>query len=184
MVLSDIEINKEMKSGRLKIYGENIYVGPSSIDFHLSGSGKVLKLEDSRILDCKSDNSNLFEEIDFTELHGIDIIPGSFWIMSTTERVVLPNDIAGFIQGRSSLARLGIQVHCAGFADPGFDGTITLEVSNMTQKSIRMYANMRICQIVFVRTGKPASVGYSQKKDQKYNKQEGPQLSKIHEDKS
>lgn len=81
------------------------------------------------------------------------------------------------------MARLGLNVHCAGFFDAGFSGTATLELTNFTKKPIILYENMRICQLVFFRTISPSKVPYYKKKDAKYNKQIKPEQSKIYEDK-
>ena len=102
--------------------------------------------------------------------------------MSTKETLTFSNSIAGFLQGRSSVARIGLNIHAAGFFDPGFSGTATLEVTNFTQITIILYENMRICQMVFVKVAIPSSDNYGIRKESKYQGQKGPTLSKIHED--
>jgi len=177
MILSDADIKKAIDDKKIIISGDEheLYIGPSSIDLHLSGSAKRLNDDDAAIM-IGDDHSIHFSSIDIDEFY---IYPGQFWIMSTTERIKFASDICGFVQGRSSIARLGIQVHAAGFVDPGFDGTITLEVTNMTNRLIRIKKGTRICQMVFALTNSPCEVDYSQKRDAKYNGQVGPTLTKI-----
>jgi len=180
MILSDKDIKRELKSKKeLDIIGvKDLYIGSSSVDLHLSGMAKVLHTSGG-IMDCKTDNTERFETIPFKD---IVIQPGVLYILSTKEKIKLGKSIAAFIQGRSSLARLGISVHAAGFADSGFEGTITLEVTNMSIVPIRIYEGMRICQIVFIRTETPSEVGYGEKKGAKYQNQTEPGISKINEE--
>ena len=188
MVLSDREIKDLMHAKELIITGINprdLYIGPSSMDLHLDNKAKILvnDIPDGVAIDTKNKESvdSMFRiHNDWSKLI---IYPGEFYILSTKERMVFPKNVAGFVHGRSSLARLGINIHAAGFVDPGFNGTITLEVTNFTNVPIILYDNMRICKMVFIRTGESVETGYSEKQDAKYNGQEGPTLSKIYEDK-
>ena len=76
--------------------------------------------------------------------------PHTFILGSTIEKIELPADIVARVEGRSSIGRLGLTVHVtAGFVDPGFKGNITLEIANLSNNTITLYKNMRICQIVF-----------------------------------
>ena len=113
---------------------------------------------------------------------GIDILPGEFYILSSVEKFKLGRSIAGFVHGRSSLARNGLNIHMAGFVDPGFEGNITLEVTNFTKRPIKLQKHMRVGQMVFMKTGMPVQTSYAEKKDSKYNHQSGPTLTKISED--
>ena len=90
--------------------------------------------------------------------------------------------MAGYLQGRSSIARIGLNIHAAGFADPGFEGNLTLEVVNFTNYPIVLKKHTRIGQMTFQRTGRPCEVPYGAKKDSKYQGQVGPTLTKVHED--
>lgn len=180
MILSDRDIRKELAKGNLFSGDKELYIGPSSVDLHLDNKAWILVPSNSdEIMDCKQDNSKFFESYDNWD--NLVIHPGEFYILSTNEKVILPDNIAGFLQGRSSLARLGLNIHAAGFFDPGFSGNATLEVSNFTNIPIKIYPGMRICQMVFVYTYGPAS-GYKGKSDAKYSGQSGPTLTKIHLD--
>lgn len=180
MILSDRDIKKAMKLGKLLITGfEELYIGPSSVDLHLSRKAKRLK-NNTDLLDQKFNNGDKFSDVVDDEFI---ISPGQFWLMSTIETISFPNGVCGFVQGRSSIGRLGLQIHCAGFVDAGFKGQITLEVTNVTSVPIRIYAGSRICQMVFVETKTVAEIGYADKKDQKYSGQVGPTVTKSQEDK-
>lgn len=184
MILSDRNIRLAMEEKELHINrpdGQELYIGPSSVDLHLNGKARKL-MRDLPIhvqLDVKKDNSHLFETFEFERLV---ILPGDFFILASDEMMKFSNRIAGFIQGRSSLARIGLQIHAAGYFDPGFQGTATLEVTNMTQVPIVIYSGMRIAQMVFMRTQTPVEVSYVEKNDSKYFGQNDPTLSQIHKD--
>lgn len=184
MILSDVEIKEALEKEDLKIEGvEDLYVGPSSVDLHLDNTALILdktKTEGIKSIRTDKDSSEYFtEHKDWKE---ITIYPDEFYILSTREKLTFNSSIAGFIQGRSSIARLGINIHNAGFFDPNFSGTATLEVTNFTRIPITIPADTRICQMVFIRTGKSSENGYHKKKDSKYQGQSGPTLTKIHKD--
>ena len=88
-------------------------------------------------------------ELDKNDLKRAVLLPGEFLLASTTETVTIPNDLVGQVVGKSSLARLGLIVECAGFIDPGFNGQITLELYNLSDKPIELTKINNICQIVF-----------------------------------
>ncbi len=179
-LLSDRDIKKSLKNKELIITGHKpLYIGSSSVDLHLSNVVKILT-DDNKPIDTKRKETIVFKKWKFKKLV---IFPEEFYIVSTKEKIVFPNNIAGFLQGRSSMGRLGLNVHCAGYFDVGFSGTATLELTNFTKKPIILYAGMRICQMVFIRTESPAQMSYAQKKDSKYFGQIEPEESKIYEDK-
>lgn len=181
MLLSDHDIKIEMDKGEIIIIGsDELYIGPSSVDLHLDNVSKILTRGVDRTIYVGKDASKEFiEQSDWDE---ITIHPGEFYILSTIEKITLGDDIAAFVQGRSSIARLGINIHAAGFIDPGFSGNITLEVTNFTSVPIVIPKNTRICQLVFMYTCSPCDVPYNMKKDSKYMNQAGPTLTEIHKD--
>ncbi len=190
-VLSDIEIMNEIGKDNLVITGwPELYIGPSSLDMHLDNKCKTIDatkvsyfLTDEGTvdgIDISADNSDIFTEENDWEY--IVLYPRQLYLLSTVERIKFPDDVVGFIQGRSSIARLGINVHNAGYFDAGFEGTATLEVTNLTQYPIKVPKHTRICQMVFVRTGMAAQVPYGKKKDSKYQGQNGPTLTGAHQD--
>lgn len=190
MILSDSDIREELFKGGLHIESPlPIYFGPCSIDLHLDNKAFILSEkkmnelpEGDRILDIahKERAKDLFEE--YNGWDGIIINPGEFYILSSVERLTFDRRTVGFIQGRSSIARMGLNIHAAGFFDAGFIGTATLEVTNFTKYPIHIPKHTRICQMVFARTETPCETSYAEKGDSKYQGQSGPTLSEIHKD--
>jgi dCTP deaminase len=110
--------------------------------------------------------------------------PGEFVLGSTLERVRIPDDLVARLEGKSSLGRLGLLIHStAGYVDPGWDGSLTLELSNVANLPITIYAGMRIGQISFFRLTSPAQVPYGSKGTKsKYQGQRGPTASRFFEE--
>lgn len=195
--MSDIEIKEAISNKEIEITGiDEVHIGSSSVDLHLDNRSMILDSEKVKGSDFihvagqepfhglsfkdKERSSALFTE--YNNWEEIVIYPGEFYILSTVERIKFADNIAGFVQGRSSLARMGIQVHCAGFCDVGFEGTITLEVTNLTLHPILISKNTRICQLVFAKTGKPSETPYGKNKRDKYQNQSGPTITRISKD--
>lgn len=185
-ILSDGEIKEALARGDIGISGlTELYFGPSSLDLHLDNKAMILddsKFSEGEIMDFREKEKTAGKFTEYNDWDEIVIYPGEFYILSSVEKIKFADDIVGFIQGRSSIARMGINIHAAGFFDCGFEGTATLEVTNFTKHPIRIPKNTRICQMVFARTGKPAEIPYGKKKDSKYQGQSGPTITSIHKD--
>jgi dCTP deaminase len=135
MILSDRDIRAAMDFDGLIIYDWDGELQPTSIDLHL---GKTIIDEDGHrwVLETSSDSFKLQ--------------PGQFILAATAELIVLPRRLAGILVGKSSLARIGLQIESAGYVDPGWNGQLTLEIKNLTQRqTLTLYAGMKICQIRF-----------------------------------
>jgi dCTP deaminase len=110
--------------------------------------------------------------------------PGDFVLAVTMERVKIPTDLLGRLEGRSSLGRLGIVVHStASIFDAGWDGQCVLELGNLGRMPVALYPGMRICAMAFEQLSSPAEVPYVNRKDAKYKFQSGPQESRYNQDK-
>jgi dCTP deaminase len=180
-VLSDASICWRVEHGLIGIEPftkENVQ--PASIDFTLSNHFWVFK-ESFRALDPKMDVRGDMQESYASPFFVLRSF--GFAIGSTVERVKLPDNIVGRLEGKSSLARLGLAVHStAGFFDPGFEGSCTLEFFNMTHRDILLHPGMKICQMSFLRMDGPASRPYGTKSlGSKYAGQIGATPSKMHE---
>jgi dCTP deaminase len=105
--------------------------------------------------------------------------PNSFVLAATLEYVKVPSDLVLRVEGKSTLARMGILVHTAGFVDPGFEGTLTLEISNQSEIPVALYPGMYICQIAVEYLSSPAEVPYNKRKKSLYSKQKYPQVAKL-----
>jgi len=181
MVLSDRTIARLIDEGRIVIdpYDESL-LQPSSVDVRVDRLFRVFRNNRASFIDVK-------REQDLTELVEIDgeepfiLHPGEFVLGSTLERVALPDDLVARLEGKSSLGRLGLLIHStAGFVDPGFDGHVTLELSNVANLPITIYYGMKIGQISFMRLSEPARAPYgSGALGSKYQGQRGPTPSRY-----
>lgn len=175
-VLVDHEIVKAVQTGYIYIDHFNpAHVCPNSYDITLlnsfgtqSGSGTI---------DPRWEKNS----VELKECDEIEVAPGEHMLGCSTEYFRIPNDIVAFLHGRSSWARLGLQIHCAGLLDSGWEGQITLEIMNFNKRPILLRAGDRIGQVTFHRCT-PCEVPYSLKKKSKYNQQTGATGSRIYGD--
>ena len=165
MILSDRSLREEIAANRILIEPlDERCIQPSSID-------------------VKLDLEELTELISVPDDGVFMLHPGEFVLGSTLERVALPDDLVARIEGKSSLGRLGLLIHStAGFIDAGFDGHITLELSNVASLPITIYPGMKIGQVSFVRMTTPADNPYGKgATGSKYQGQRGPTPSRYHQ---
>ena len=184
MILSDRTIHEELAAGRIVIdpLGDNA-VQPSSVDLRLERSFLVFRNYTRGLIDVKQDLSDLTELVEVGPDEPFILHPGEFVLGSTLERVVLPVDLVARLEGKSSLGRRGLLIHStAGFVDAGWDGQLTLELSNVANLPITLYPGMKIGQISFIRMTTPADVPYgSNAVGSKYQGQRGPRPSRYWE---
>jgi dCTP deaminase len=181
MLLSDRDIAAEIKSGRVQVDPfEPKMIQPSSVDVRLDRFFRVFENHKYEVIDPSIEQSELTREVavapdDFFILH-----PGEFVLASTYEVITLPDDIAGRLEGKSSLGRLGLLTHStAGFIDPGFSGHITLELSNVANLPVKLYPGMKIGQLCLIKLSSPAEHPYgSALYGSRYQGQRGPTPSK------
>jgi dCTP deaminase len=181
MLLSDRDIAAEIKSGRVKVDPfDPKMIQPSSVDVRLDRFFRVFENHRYEVIDPSVEQSELTREVavapdDFFILH-----PGEFVLASTYEVITLPDDIAGRLEGKSSLGRLGLLTHStAGFIDPGFSGHITLELSNVANLPVKLYPGMKIGQLCLIKLSSPAEHPYgSALYGSRYQGQRGPTPSK------
>jgi dCTP deaminase len=184
MVLSDRSIKEALAEGRLIIEPlSDDCVQPSSVDVHVDRYFRVFRNHSQRVIDVREAQEDLTELIDVGEETPMILHPGEFMLGSTTERVALPDDLVGRLDGKSSLGRLGLVIHStAGFIDAGWDGHITLELSNVANLPITLYPGMKIGQISFFQMTTPADRPYgSSGLGSKYRGQRGPTPSRYSE---
>ena len=181
MILSDRDIIKAIKSQHLVIDPfEDECVQPSSYDLHLAREVLVFDSHKTAVVDVK-------EKTEVTRLVQLDeegfvLHPQEFILGSTEEFFKIPADLAAKLEGKSSLGRLGLVIHAtAGYVDPGFEGQLTFEISNISRLPIKIYPRMKIAQICFFQMTSPARVPYgSRKLGSKYKGQRGPTPSKVY----
>jgi dCTP deaminase len=161
-VLSDGTILQLVEEGRITVEPwDPSLVQPASVDLRLGDSFRVFHNYRVSAIDLQSPPENLTEEVVVPEGEAFVIHPGDFCLGRTLEWVELPDDIVARIEGKSSLGRLGLIVHAtAGFCDPGWKGTLTLELNNLTRVPIRLYPGLPIAQLSFMGLDRPAQRPY------------------------
>ncbi|MGH9247676.1 MAG: dCTP deaminase [Acidimicrobiales bacterium] len=184
MILSDRTIREELAAGRIIIDPvDDSCIQPSSVDLHLDRYFRVFLNHTMGHIDVKEDLEDLTELVEISPDGVFMLHPGEFVLGSTLERVGLPVDLVARLEGKSSLGRLGLLIHStAGFVDAGWDGHLTLELSNVANLPITLYPGMKIGQISFLRMSTPADVPYgSAEIGSKYQGQRGPTPSRYWE---
>ena len=183
LILSDGTIRSFLASGRIGIepLGDGA-VQPSSVDVRLGSQFAVFANHRYSSIDVRVEQPGLTNLVEVPEGEPFVLHPGEFVLGSTLERIRLPDDIVARIEGKSSLARLGLVIHStAGFVDAGFDGDVTLELSNVATLPILLYPGMRIAQFAFFALDRPAEHPYgSGASGSKYQGQRGPTSSRYH----
>ncbi len=181
MLLSDRDIKAEIDSERvgLEPYAEDM-IQPSSIDVRLDRWFRVFENHRYPFIDPSVEQPDLTRLLEPQGDEPFVLHPGEFVLGSTLEVVTLPDDIAGRLEGKSSLGRLGLLTHStAGFIDPGFSGHVTLELSNVANLPIMLYPGMKIGQLCLFRLSSPAEHPYgSEKYGSRYQGQRGPTPSR------
>ena len=182
MILSDRTIRAEIAAGRIKVDPfDPAMVQPSSIDVRLDDQFLVFRSHTRAVIDVKEDLSDLTELVTVDEDEAFILHPGEFVLGSTAECIGVPDDLVARIEGKSSLGRLGLLIHTtAGFVDAGFEGYLTLELSNVATLPITLYPGMKVGQISFIRMDGPAEHPYgSGSLGSKYAGQVGPTASQY-----
>ena len=184
VILSDRTLREQLAAGRIVIDPlDESCIQPSSIDVKVSNLFRVFRNHTAAVIDVKEDLENLTELVT-VPMDGVFMLhPGEFVLGSTLERITCPDDLVGRVEGKSSLGRLGLLIHStAGFIDAGFDGHITLELSNVANLPITLYPGMKIGQISFMQMTTPADRPYgSGARGSKYQGQRGPTPSRYFE---
>jgi dCTP deaminase len=197
MILSDRDIRAAIESGRVvietadelraKVSADELFthIHASSMDLRLGNTFKLYEHSKFALLDPKRPETftGLMRTITIPDGEAYLVQPGEFVLGVTQEKITVPDDLVVRVEGRSSLGRLGIIVHStAGFVDPGFSGTITLEISNLNRMPVALYPGMRICQLAFEMMSSPAEMPYNKKPFSKYQNQVLPEESRLSAD--
>jgi dCTP deaminase len=183
VVLSDATIARALSEGRIEIdpYDDSL-LQPSSVDVRVDRLFRVFHNNRYPYIDVKQEQEELTELVRVQGDTSFILHPGEFVLGSTLERIRLPDDLVARLDGKSSLGRLGLLIHStAGFIDPGWDGHVTLELSNVAKLPITIYPEMKIGQISFMQMTEPAAKPYgSAEIGSKYKGQEGPTPSRYY----
>ncbi|MDX3657594.1 dCTP deaminase [Streptomyces sp. ID05-26A] len=183
MLLSDQDLRKEVESGRLALDPFDVeMLQPSSIDVRLDRFFRVFNNTKYTHIDPSQQQDELTSLVETPAGEQFVLHPGEFVLGSTYEMVTLPDDLAGRLEGKSSLGRLGLLTHStAGFIDPGFSGHITLELSNVANLPITLHPGMKIGQLCLFKLSSPAEHPYgSAQAGSRYQGQRGPTPSRAY----
>ena len=183
VLLSDRDLRKELDEGRLELDPfDAAMIQPSSIDVRLDRFFRVFDNTKYTHIDPSQQQDELTSLVETPDDDPFVLHPGEFVLGSTFESVRLPEDLAGRLEGKSSLGRLGLLTHStAGFIDPGFTGHITLELSNVANLPITLWPGMKIGQLCLFRLSSPADHPYgSTQAGSRYQGQRGPTPSRAY----
>lgn len=188
MVLSDRDIVRALEAGRIKITPApdlSRQLGSISVDFRLGTTFMVFEHSRHSFIDPRHPQSigEAMRTIEVEEDQPFIMQPGDFALASTIESLELPDDLLGRLEGRSSIARLGITVHStAAVFEPGWVGTATMELSNLGRMAVALYPGMRICAFSFETLSSPVETPYRKKIGNKYAGQVTPRASLLSEE--
>jgi len=188
MILSDRDIIEALETGRITIDPPPdlaVQLGSVSVDFRLGRTFMVFEHSRHSFIDPRQPQSigDAMRTIEVAEDEPFIMQPGDFALASTIESLELPSDLLGRLEGRSSIARLGITVHStAAVFEPGWIGTATMELSNLGRMAVALYPGMRICAFSFETVSSPVMTPYRTKKGNKYAGQITPQASQLSEE--
>ena len=188
MILSDKDIKKYLKERKIKIIPKpNLkeQLSSASLDIRLGNEFRIFEDTKHPFIDVRDPKTfqNITRLVKLKDSEPIIFQPNQFILAVTLEKIFLPDNISVRIDGKSSLGRLGVVIHStAGHIDPGFQGRITLEMSNIGNLPILLYPKMRICQLVFQELSSPSQTPYYKRKTAKYLRGKYPGESKIHEE--
>jgi dCTP deaminase len=181
VLLSDRDIRAQIAEKRVGVEPfSDAMIQPSSVDVRLDKFFRVFENHRYEVIDPALEQPELTREIIAEDGEAFILHPGEFVLASTYEVITLPDDIAGRLEGKSSLGRLGLLTHStAGFIDPGFSGHITLELSNVANLPVKLYPGMKIGQLCLIKLSSPAEHPYgSAQYLNRYQGQRGPTASR------
>ncbi|MBQ5331095.1 MAG: dCTP deaminase [Oscillospiraceae bacterium] len=174
MILSDGTIREMIEKGELEVSPiEDSQIQPASVDIRLGETFSIV--EDSSKGIIKLDEKTEYKTITADRYL---LLPGQFVLATTMEYVSLPDNLTAFVEGRSSLGRMGLFIQNAGWVDPGFKGEITLELFNANRCAIELKSGRRVGQLVFALMDKNAQHPYRGK----YQGQRGATGSRVYMD--
>ncbi len=171
MILSDRTILKMLEEQTLTITPlERSQIQPASVDIRLGDTFSIVEDSSAGVITMQSEISYKVIKADTYVL-----LPGQFVLATTMEYFKLPNDLTAFVEGRSSLGRMGLFIQNAGWVDPGFHGEITLELFNANRCAIELRSGRRVGQLVFAKMDASALNPYNGK----YQGQQGATESRV-----
>ncbi|MDL2246460.1 dCTP deaminase [Methanobrevibacter sp. OttesenSCG-928-K11] len=187
-ILSDKDIKKYLDDKKIIIdpLEDEKQIQPSSVDLRIGKEFKVFKVIRKPYIDPldEEDVASYMESSTVEDGKAFIIHPNEFALATTEEYIKVPDDLVARVEGRSSMGRLGVTMHVtAGYIDPGFEGKITLEISNIGAMPVALYPGQRVCQVVFETMTSPSEKPYGHPdRNSKYMGQKRPESSRIKQD--
>ncbi|MBO1924241.1 dCTP deaminase [Thiomicrorhabdus sp. 6S3-12] len=193
MKLSDRDIKKQLESGKISIDPQppESKIKGISVDLRLDNKFRVFNDHTAPFIDLSGPKDEvqrimdtvMGDEIEIAEGEAFFLHPGELALAATFESVTIPDDLVGWLDGRSSLARLGLMVHVTAHRiDPGWQGQIVLEIFNSGKLPLALRPGMDICAINFETLSSASTTPYNKRLDAKYRNQKGPTASRINQD--
>jgi len=182
MIIPDHKIKKLLKEGKIKIEPlKEEQIKSACVDLSLGSEFRTFRHISEPYIDSKTPKN--YTNIVVMDDDRFILHPGEFVLGITEEKISLPSDITAYVDGKSSLGRIGITAHItSGFIDPGFEGKLVLEITNLGKMPVVLYSGMKICKILFFNMSSASETPYNKRKDSKYHGQMNIGQSKIHED--
>src|SRR3989338_270406 len=153
MILPDHEILKLIREGKLAVEpltDPEMQIQPSGVDLTLGNEFRLFKRTSKAFIDTKVDAGDYTELVDKKDGEPFILHPGEFVLAKVREYIKLPDDLVGSLDGRSSLGRLGVVVHTTSSSvNPGWEGNLVLEMTNVGAMPVAIYPGMRVCKISF-----------------------------------
>jgi len=179
MIIPDHEIRALLREGRVRIEPiDDGQVQAACVDLRLGGEFRVFKHTHDAFIDSRNPREHT-ERVD-SEGRPFIIHPNEFVLGITRERVALPDDIAAYVDGKSSLGRLGVTAHItSSLVEPGWDGRLVLEIANLGKMPVTLYPGMKICKLVLMRMSSASEKPYHKREETKYKGQDGVLESRI-----
>jgi dCTP deaminase len=182
MIIPDHEIRKLLENGRVRIEPlDEGQIQAACVDLRLGGEFRVFKHTHEALIDSR--NPKEYTECIAVGGRPFIIHPGEFVLGITKERVALPADISAYVDGKSSLGRLGVTAHItSSLVEPGWDGRLVLEIANLGKMPVSLYPDMKICKLVLMRMSSASEKPYGARNETKYKGQDGVTESRISRD--
>ena len=186
MILPDHEIKKWIKNGKIVIEpldDPELQIQPAGVDLRLDNEFRIFKLNSTPYIDTKKPTDNYTEKVILRDDQPFIVHPGEFILGKIKEYVKMPADLVGSVDGKSSLGRLGIVIHTTSSSvNPGWEGHLVLEITNLSRMPVAIYPGMRIAKLTFHQLSSPSEKTYGERKDTKYNKQESVDETKVYKE--
>ncbi|MBU0530091.1 MAG: dCTP deaminase [Candidatus Aenigmatarchaeota archaeon] len=187
MILPDHEIRKYLEEGKIVIEpleNKDVQIQPAGVDLRLGNEFRIFKSSTVPFIDTKKKGEDYTELIRVEDDKPFIIHPGEFVLGVVKEYIKVSDDLVGSVDGRSSMGRVGVSIHTTSSSiNPGWEGHLVLEITNMGRMPVALYPGMRIAKLALHKLSSPSENPYNKRTDTKYHKQKGVSETRVYEDK-